>query len=80
MTNDDAVKAMLAKAVTDAQTSIPSEEITQTEMLEFIAASQRTPQYMQGRREAIKWAVTWLHDRANEMNDPHADPDRTSKG
>lgn len=32
----------------------------------------RSPQYMQGRREAIKWAITWLHKRSEEMNDPHA--------
>jgi hypothetical protein len=35
-------------------------------------AAKRAPQYMHGRREAIKWAVTWLHQRALEMNDPHA--------
>jgi hypothetical protein len=35
-------------------------------------AATRSPQYMQGRREAMKWAVTWLHQRALEMNDPHA--------
>lgn len=32
----------------------------------------RSPQYEQGRRNGIKWAVTWLHQRAAEMNDPHA--------
>lgn len=32
----------------------------------------RAPQYIDGRRNGIKWAVTWLHERANEMNDPHA--------
>lgn len=32
----------------------------------------RNPQYLQGRREALKWAVTWLHARADAMNDPHA--------
>lgn len=25
-----------------------------------------------GRREAVKWAIEWLHRRAKEMNDPHA--------
>jgi len=25
-----------------------------------------------GRRNGIKWAITWLHERANEMGDPHA--------
>lgn len=34
--------------------------------------SDRSPQYLQGRQEAIKWAVSWLHSRALEMNDPHA--------
>jgi hypothetical protein len=32
----------------------------------------RSPEYEQGNRAAIKWAITWLHERANEMNDPHA--------
>ncbi len=34
--------------------------------------SKRCPQYLQGRREAVKWAITWLHTRAEQMNDPHA--------
>lgn len=34
--------------------------------------SKRSPQYLQGRREALKWAITWLHARAETMNDPHA--------
>ncbi len=25
-----------------------------------------------GRREGMQWAVSWLHNRADEMNDPHA--------
>lgn len=25
-----------------------------------------------GRREGVRWAITWLHKRALEMNDPHA--------
>lgn len=25
-----------------------------------------------GFRDGVRWAVTWLHDRAKEMNDPHA--------
>ena len=28
--------------------------------------------YPRGHRDGIKWAVTWLHKRANEMNDHHA--------
>jgi len=32
----------------------------------------RSNEYHNGRREAIKWAVTWLHNRAREMNDPNA--------
>lgn len=32
----------------------------------------RSDDYHNGRREAIKWAVTWLHDKAKSMNDPHA--------
>lgn len=32
----------------------------------------RTPDYVDGRRNGIKWAITWLHQRAEEMNDPHA--------
>lgn len=32
----------------------------------------RSPEYTQGYRAAVKWAITWLHQRANEMNDPHA--------
>ncbi len=32
----------------------------------------RSPEYLNGRREGVKWAVTWLHKRATEMNDLHA--------
>jgi hypothetical protein len=32
----------------------------------------RSEQYIQGRRAGIKWAITWLHERASEMNDPQA--------
>ena len=32
----------------------------------------RSEQYDQGRRNGIKACVEWLHDRAAEMNDPHA--------
>lgn len=32
----------------------------------------RSDDYANGRREAVKWAVSWLHDRAREMNDPAA--------
>lgn len=32
----------------------------------------RCDQFNQGRRNGIKWAVTWLHKLSAEMNDPHA--------
>lgn len=32
----------------------------------------RSHEYTQGRRAGLKWAISWLHERANEMNDPHA--------
>ena len=32
----------------------------------------RSHDYHNAKREAIKWAVTWLHNRAKTMNDPHA--------
>ena len=32
----------------------------------------RSEQYNEGRRNGVKWAVTWLHQRALEMNDQHA--------
>ncbi len=32
----------------------------------------RSPEYLNGRREGVKWAVTWLHKRAGAMNDWHA--------
>lgn len=35
-------------------------------------ASDRSSQWQDGHRNAIRWAVTWLHKRANEMNDPIA--------
>jgi hypothetical protein len=25
-----------------------------------------------GQRAGIRWAIAWLHKRADEMNDPHA--------
>jgi len=28
--------------------------------------------YARGRRDGIRWAITWLHARAEEMNDPNA--------
>lgn len=31
----------------------------------------RSSQYEQGRRNGVKWAVTWLHERAELMNDCH---------
>jgi hypothetical protein len=35
------------------------------------AADYRKGQ-MRGRAAGIRWAVTWLHRRALQMNDPHA--------
>lgn len=32
----------------------------------------RSAQYMQGRAEAIKWAITFLHAKAEGMNNPSA--------
>jgi hypothetical protein len=32
----------------------------------------RDERHMQGYRQAAKYAVEWLHRRANEMGDPHA--------
>lgn len=32
----------------------------------------RSPQYEQGRRNGVKWAVTWLYERAELMTDPSA--------
>lgn len=29
-------------------------------------------EYRRGYRDGLRRAVTWLHDRAKEMNDPHA--------
>lgn len=34
--------------------------------------SGRCSQYMQGRREALKWAITYLHAKAEKMDDPKA--------
>ena len=28
--------------------------------------------YPRGRKDGIQWAITWLHKRAKEMNDPKA--------
>lgn len=28
--------------------------------------------YKLGKRHGIRWAITWLHRRAREMNDPRA--------
>lgn len=30
------------------------------------------PEYTRGRRDGVKWAVAWLHGRADEMNDTNA--------
>ena len=32
----------------------------------------RRPQYRDGQRNALKWAITFLHEEASLMNDPHA--------
>jgi hypothetical protein len=32
----------------------------------------RSDQFIQGKRHGVKWAITWLHQLAAEMNDPHA--------
>lgn len=31
-----------------------------------------SPEWQDGRRNGIKWAIVWLHEHANEMNDQHA--------
>ena len=31
------------------------------------------PEHERGRRDGIRWAVTWLALRAKAMNDPHAE-------
>lgn len=38
----------------------------------FKSADTRHPQYRDGQRNAIKWAIAWLHRRAASMNDPNA--------
>lgn len=30
------------------------------------------PEYERGHQDGVRAAVTWLHKRADEMNDPHA--------
>ena len=32
----------------------------------------RSLEYTQGKRAGIKWAISWLHERAIEMSDPAA--------
>lgn len=32
----------------------------------------RDDSYRRGQRNAIKWAIQFLHERAKAMNDPHA--------
>ncbi len=32
----------------------------------------RSPEYTHGMRAGIKWAITYLHERAGYMSDPHA--------
>lgn len=31
-----------------------------------------SPERRQGKRDGLRWAISWLHRRADEMNDPHA--------
>ena len=38
----------------------------------FVGLDTRQPQYRDGQRNAIKWAIAWLHRRAESMNDPNA--------
>jgi len=28
--------------------------------------------YKLGTTHGVRWAITWLHERARQMNDPHA--------
>lgn len=39
------------------------------ERLSLMARDQR---WKDGRRNGIKWAITFLHETGREMNDPHA--------
>lgn len=32
----------------------------------------QVPDHARGFRDGLRYAVTWLHERANEMNDPWA--------
>lgn len=32
----------------------------------------KMPEYDRGRRDGIRWAITWLHLRGETMNDPKA--------
>lgn len=34
--------------------------------------NRRSHQWEDGRRNGIKWAITWLHNRAKQMKDPRA--------
>jgi len=36
---------------------------------QLLGQDTRSPQYRDGQRNAIKWAITWLHRRAESMND-----------
>lgn len=35
-------------------------------------ANARIEEYLRGRRDGVRWAISWLHARASEMGDPHA--------
>lgn len=60
-TAGDVVKAILAAALAASPAPAPAAGV-----------DSRHPQYRQGQRQAQKHAVSWLHKRANSMNDPHA--------
>ena len=32
----------------------------------------RLPEYNRGYQDGVRWAISWLHERARSMNDPHA--------
>jgi hypothetical protein len=32
----------------------------------------RSQQYLDGHKNALKWAITFLHERAAQQSDPHA--------
>ena len=32
----------------------------------------RMDEYARGRRDGVRWAIEWLHERGQKMNDPKA--------